>query len=66
MKIHAPSFYARATEQMKAQLRMEKASCAKLGVPQRKGTPASRLLACLHDDIVNKSANIEIYDEAYE
>ncbi len=66
LKIHAPSFYARATEQMKAQLRIEKASHAKLGVPQRRGTPASRLLMGMHDDIVNKNANIEFEDEEYE
>ena len=66
LKIHEPSFYARATEQMRAQLRMEKASMAKLGALQKKGAPASRLFMRLHDDIVNKNANIEREDEEYE
>jgi hypothetical protein len=66
LKINEHSFYARATEQMRAQLRMEKASRAKLGALQKKGAPASRLLMGLHDDIVNKNANIELDDEEYE
>jgi hypothetical protein len=66
LKINESYFYDRATDQMKAQLRMEKASRAKLGARQGKGMPASELLKRLHDDIVNKNANIELEDEEYE
>jgi hypothetical protein len=65
LKINETYFYARATEQMKAQLKMEKASHAKLGAAQTRGVPASSALKRLHDDIVNKFASIEFEEEEF-
>jgi hypothetical protein len=63
--INEKYFYLRATDKMKAQLKLEKTAFAKLGARQEKGMPASSVLKRFHDDIVNLYANADSEDDEF-